>query len=78
MRKHFPLSQAKENQRVSVVKVNCSPMLRSRLAELGLLEGCGITRLYSSAFGDPCAYVVKDTVLAIRKGEADKILCSSE
>lgn len=78
MQNVFPLSLAQANQRLVVVSVDCEPSLRSRLCDLGLAEGSSVTYLYPSAFGDPCAYLVKGAVLGIRKGDAEKILCRKE
>lgn len=74
----FPLSKAKPMQPLVVEKVGCETALRSRLCDLGLAEGSGVMYLYPSAFGDPCAYLVKGTVLGIRKQDAEKIQCREE
>ena len=34
-----------------------------------------VTCLFPSAFGDPKAYRVKDTVVALRRADARNILC---
>lgn len=44
-----------------------------RLTELGLTPGCRVTCLYAAASGDPRAYRVRGTVLAIRKSDASGI-----
>lgn len=56
-----------------VVAVRCQGFLRTRLADLGLLPGTTIERLMSSPLGDPAAYSVRGSVIAIRKEDAGLI-----
>lgn len=69
------LCDAPQGQEVTVVSVGCQAAMRRRLRELGLLEGSRVRCLYPSAFGDPRAYLVKGTVLALRRQDAMAILC---
>ena len=43
---------------------------RVRLQELGFLPGAVVTALQESPFGDPVAYGVLDTVIALRRSDA--------
>ena len=43
---------------------------RERLQELGFLPGNTVTALRESPFGDPVAYAVLDTVIALRRSDA--------
>jgi ferrous iron transport protein A len=74
----FPLHKAERDRPVQVVSVGCETSMRSRLSDLGLMEGCRVEYLYASAFGDPRAYRVKGTVLGIRNCDAQHILCREE
>ena len=46
---------------------------RTRLQELGFLPGSTVTALRESPFGDPVAYAVLDTVIALRRSDAEQI-----
>lgn len=48
----------------------------SRLRDLGFVENGLVTCLYPSAFGDPKAYRVRDTVVALRGRDAGQIACT--
>ena len=44
-----------------------------RLRDMGFVRGTGIEYAYASPFGDPVAYFVKGTLVAVRNEEAEKI-----
>lgn len=48
-----------------------------RLMELGFVTGAGIDCLFRSANGDPTAYRVRGTVIALRKADVDGIWVES-
>ncbi len=50
-----------------------APFLR-RLQDLGLLPGTRIQARFSSRSGDPVAYVVRGTVLALRLSTAKSVI----
>lgn len=47
--------------------------IRRRLLDLGLTDGAKATCLYAAPSGDPKAYWVRGTVIALRKEDAQKI-----
>ena len=49
-----------------------------RLRDMGLVEGSRIECAYRSPFGDPTAYFVKGTLIAIRNRDAENIDIESE
>ncbi len=57
-----------------VAAVSLDGVKRTRLQELGFLPGSVITALQESPFGDPVAYAVLDTVVALRRFDARHIL----
>ncbi len=57
----------------TVVSVEAEPLLKSRLTDLGLTQGCRVRCLYTAPSGDPHAYAVRSTVLAIRNRDAARI-----
>ncbi len=51
---------------------------RRRLLDLGLTPGVPVTAELPSLFGDPMAYRVRGTLIALRREQADQILISDE
>lgn len=47
--------------------------IRRRLLDIGLVEGTKITCLFKSPCGDPMAYRIRGTVIAIRKRDGKNI-----
>lgn len=47
---------------------------RRRLLDLGLVKHTPIKALYKSPCGDPIAYEIRGTVIALRSEEASKII----
>lgn len=47
---------------------------RRRMLDFGLIPGSQITAVYKSPFGNPTAYLIKGTVIALRNEDAKKIL----
>ena len=46
---------------------------RRRMLDLGLTKGTSIEALQKSPYGDPVAYLVRGTVIALRNVDAKKI-----
>jgi len=44
--------------------------MRRRLEDLGVVAGTRITCLMRSPLGDPCAYLIRGAVIAIRREDA--------
>lgn len=47
--------------------------IRTRLRELGMIEGTAVTCLGCGPSGDPIAYLIRGTVIALRKGDSSRI-----
>lgn len=47
---------------------------RGRMLDLGFIPGGTVTAVHESPFGDPVAYQVLDTVIALRKSDARRII----
>jgi ferrous iron transport protein A len=52
---------------------NCGELKR-RLMDLGFIEGTTVRCLYRSPAGNPVAYMVRGTVIALRKDDSTKII----
>lgn len=44
-----------------------------RLADMGFTEGTSVGCLYKSPAGDPAAYLVRGTVIALRREDAARV-----
>ncbi len=53
--------------------ITAEGILLQRLFDLGLLPGTQIKALYLACGGDPVAYAVRGTVLALRRSTACKV-----
>ncbi len=69
------LSQLGLGERAKVVAISraCRGLERRRLLDLGVLPGTEIEAVLRSPSGDPTAYLLRGTTIAIRKNQADRI-----
>ena len=67
------LSQLREGQSGQVSSLSVTGQMR-RLQDLGLIEGTAVQCLQKSAFGDPCAYLIRGAVIALRSKDSQQIL----
>ncbi|MCW8849370.1 MAG: metal-dependent transcriptional regulator, partial [Melioribacteraceae bacterium] len=56
------------------VSPNCRGQQRRRLLDFGIVPGSSISLHMSSPLNDPTAYLVKETIVALRKNQANKVL----
>lgn len=54
-------------------KLNCTGNIRRRLLDLGLVKGTKITPVFKSPSGDPIAYEIRNTLIALRKEDSELI-----
>lgn len=47
---------------------------RRRLLDLGLVNGTPVTCLFKAPSGNPAAYLIRGTVIALRSSDADEII----
>lgn len=73
MKKTMSLFDLPINENAVIVSINCKPRLKKRLEAMGIYDGSVITPLMKSPFGDPRAYGVNNTAIAIRSRDAKKI-----
>ncbi len=64
------LTSLKEGESGIVKSVTAPSSIRRRLQDIGLVKGTGVLCLQKSIFGDPVAYLIRDTVIAIRNEDA--------
>lgn len=67
------LGSLKKGDRAQITEVEDSPNC-IRLLEMGLLEGTQVEIVHEAPFGgDPIAVRVRDTLIALRRNEANQI-----
>lgn len=54
----------------TVNNLNCNGNIRRRLLDLGLVRGTKITPVFKSPSGDPTAYEIRKTLIALRKEDS--------
>ena len=72
------LYQLAPGQRAVVSDLKCSGPMRSRLMNLGIVEGTAITAELAGPFGDPVAYGVRGALIALRREDSENVLISIE
>ena len=67
------LSDIDVGEKVTIAEVNAQKSLKRRLLDLGFIKGNRVCCVGKSALGDPKAYDIDGTVIAIRKNDAKNI-----
>ena len=57
-----------------VEEVNCAEYLRNRVMDMGIIRGAELRTVFFAPFGDPVAYAVKNTLIALRRRDSREIL----
>ncbi len=61
-----------------VFKVDAEIGLKQRLRDIGFINGAEVLVLHRSPSGDPRAYKIKNTVIALRNRDAKHIIISKK
>ncbi len=69
----IPLSTLKLGQTSNVVHLDVKGLLRRRILDLGIVPGTILTCIGRAPAGDPIAYLVRGTVIALRSEDAGLI-----
>ena len=67
------LSQLPLNQNGRIENVECNEGIKRRLLDMGLVKGTNIIPVLVSPSGEPRAFLVRGTIIAIRKEDAKDI-----
>lgn len=68
------LNELNIGQSAKIKVLDIAGAQRRRMADLGLICGTTAKKTLESPFGDPCAYLVRGSVIALRNKNAEKIL----
>lgn len=72
------LTELAVGRRARVCALQSDGALRRRLLDMGLIEGTLVECIGRSPAGDPCAYLIRGAVIAIRNQDGRNILISEE
>ncbi|MFV0497455.1 MAG: ferrous iron transport protein A [Candidatus Fimivivens sp.] len=64
-------------QHATVHELRCVGSIRRRLLDIGLIENTEIECIGRSPSGDPCAFLIRGAVIAIRSEDCHDILIQS-
>lgn len=53
--------------------LGCNGAIRRRLLDLGIVRGTNILPIFKSPSGDPTAFIIRGSVIALRKDDANLI-----
>lgn len=67
------LSDLKLDEIGIINKINCSSEIKKRFLDLGFVKDTKISPVLTSPSGNIRAYLIKDTLIAIRNEDAKKI-----
>lgn len=68
------LTEINVGEKVQVMKLLSKGLSRQRMMDLGIIPSTIIYVLRQSPFGDPTAYLIRDTCIALREDEAKNIM----
>lgn len=69
-----PLNSLTIGDKCKVIELVSEGLIRRRLLDLGLIQDTIVEIVQSSPFGDPIAYLIRGTVIALRSEVAQMIL----
>ena len=67
------LSQLPLNKNGIIDKIECDEGIKRRLLDMGLVKGTDIVPILVSPSGDPRAFLVRGTIIAISEDDAKNI-----
>lgn len=67
------LSSLRPGERAIIRSLDSEEHMRRRLLDIGFTGNTAISCLFHAAAGDPTAYLIRGTVIALRSDEAKKI-----
>ena len=70
----MPLHELEIGKNATVVSLCFEGNERRRILDLGLIKGTNVETVQKSPCGDPIAYFVRGTLIAIRSEDAEKCL----
>ena len=72
--KTFSLCQAPVGSFYKIKKINLNKAEKERILDLGMIPGTKVKVLQKSPLGDPTAYLIRGSVIALRSEYTKKII----
>ncbi len=69
----FDLSRLSDGEKAKIIHLENEPVMKRRLFDLGFVPETTVECLKTAPFGDPKAYLVKNTVIALRSEDSEKV-----
>lgn len=76
--RELPLNQLPVGKRARVTSLASEGATRRRILDLGIINGTEIEPLYKSPSGNPVAYLIRGTVIALRSDLSSQIMVSED
>lgn len=70
MNETFSMAALRPGESGYVTQVTAAPAMERRLLDLGLVRGTRVTCVVKSPAGDPCAYLIRGALIALRQADA--------
>ncbi len=70
MYESLKLSALREGESAYVTEISAAPAMERRVTDLGLGRGTRVTCMARSPAGDPCAYLIRGALIALRQADA--------
>ncbi len=70
MDENLSMAALKVGESGYVTQLSVQPAMERRLRDLGLVRGTRVTCLLKSPAGDPCAYLIRGALIALRRADA--------
>ena len=72
------LCDLKPGEQATVLRLEVDGVQRRRLMDLGLVPGTSVTSDLVSPMGDPTAYRIRESLIALRKDQARLVIVKRE
>lgn len=68
------LTDLKKGQKAMISELAVFDDMRRRLQDIGLIKGTVVECVGKSPLGDPCAYVIRGAVIALRSEDSGRVM----
>ncbi len=74
MENKYTLNELPINKSAVINSVKCNGALKNRIMDFGFIEDALVTPLFTSPFGDPTAFLIKNAIVALRYKDSKNII----
>lgn len=76
--KQWTLADISIGEKATILELRCRGAYRRRLLDLGLIPGTNVEAVMLSPLGDPMAYEIRGSIIALRLDDATSVLVQKE